>query len=119
MPMWSGFSEATNAFTPGINLDVLQRCGAIIRTGSGTDNVPVREATQLGIVVANTPDALTECVSDHAIQLCLASSVRPPSRTVPSAVETWERSTAWLNWHLHRRTHSLALGESHRQSRVK
>ncbi|HKB37630.1 MAG TPA: hypothetical protein VKD72_14375, partial [Gemmataceae bacterium] len=35
------------------NLALLSRCGAIVRTGSGTDNVPVEAATQLGIVVAN------------------------------------------------------------------
>src|SRR5690349_18623620 len=35
------------------NLAVLPRCGAIIRTGSGTDNIPVDAATRLGIVVAN------------------------------------------------------------------
>src|SRR5947207_5349543 len=37
------------------NLDVVPRCWAILRTGSGTDNVPVEEATKRGIVVANTP----------------------------------------------------------------
>src|SRR5581483_10214160 len=37
------------------NLDVLTHCGGIIRTGSGTDNIPVQEATRRGIVVANTP----------------------------------------------------------------
>src|ERR1041384_4556127 len=38
------------------NLASLPRCGAIIRTGSGTDNIPVAAATQRGIVVANTPE---------------------------------------------------------------
>src|SRR5919201_1935551 len=47
------------------NLDVIPRCGGIIRTGSGTDNIPVEEATRRGIVVANTPDALSDSVSDH------------------------------------------------------
>ena len=51
------------------NLDVIPRCGGIIRTGSGTDNIPVAEATRRGIVVANTPDAMTESVSDHSIGL--------------------------------------------------
>ena len=53
-------------------LDELPRCGAIIRTGSGTDNIPVVEATKLGIVVANTPEAHSEEVSDHTIGLLLA-----------------------------------------------
>src|SRR5205085_10629444 len=42
------------------NLPLLPRCGAIVRTGSGTDNVPVEAATRRGLVVANTPDALTD-----------------------------------------------------------
>src|SRR5262245_25596723 len=41
------------------NLDVLTRCWAIVRTGSGTDNVPVEEASGRGILVANTPAAVS------------------------------------------------------------
>lgn len=59
----------------GENLSVLERCGAILRTGSGTDNVDVPLATEMGIVVANTPQAVTDSVSDHAISL-LFSLVR-------------------------------------------
>ena len=54
------------------NLAILERCGAIIRTGSGTDNVPVEEATRRRIVVANTPDGVNMGVSDHTIGLILA-----------------------------------------------
>ena len=53
-------------------LEVLPRCWAIVRTGSGTDNVPVEDATARGIVVANTPAALSDAVSDHVIALLLA-----------------------------------------------
>ena len=63
----------------GENLEVLKSCRAIVRTGSGVDNVDVEAATRLGIIVANTPEAVTEPVSDHAIGL-LFSVVRqiPP-----------------------------------------
>ena len=50
----------------------LPRCSAIVRTGSGTDNIPVDEATRLGIIVANTPYILGDYVSDHAMGLLLA-----------------------------------------------
>src|SRR6476619_1903226 len=56
----------------GGSLAVLPRCWAIVRTGSGTDNVPVEEATARGIVVANTPAALSDGVSDHVIALVMA-----------------------------------------------
>src|SRR3954468_14575039 len=54
------------------------RCWAIVRTGSGTDNVPVEEATARGIVVANTPSALSDGVSDHVIALVMALVRRLP-----------------------------------------
>ena len=56
----------------------LPRCWAIVRTGSGTDNVPVEEATARGIVVANTPPALSDGVSDHVIALLMALVRRLP-----------------------------------------
>src|ERR1700693_1989467 len=54
------------------NLPILERCGAIIRTGSGTDNVPVEEATRRRIVVTNTPDGVTLGVSYQPLGLILA-----------------------------------------------
>ena len=54
------------------NLDVLRRCGAIISSSSGTDHLPVAEATNLGIIVANTPGAPSEEVSEHSIGLLFA-----------------------------------------------
>jgi len=53
-------------------LDLFTRCGAILRSGSGTDNVPVEEATQHNILVVNTPGAVAQEVSDHAIALLLS-----------------------------------------------
>ena len=53
------------------SINDLKRCGAIIRAGSGTDNIPVEAATKLGIVVAHTPEATREEVSDHTVGLLL------------------------------------------------
>ena len=55
------------------NMAVLPHLVAIVSMGSGVDDINVRAATQHGIVVANTPDAVTEAVSDHAIGLLLAA----------------------------------------------
>jgi D-3-phosphoglycerate dehydrogenase / 2-oxoglutarate reductase len=89
------------------NLGLLARCGAIVRTGSGTDNVPVEAATQAGIVVANTPEALTEAVSDHAIALLFAllRQVAVQDRAVRGG--TWDRGRAWPRWPLRGRTLGL------------
>jgi D-3-phosphoglycerate dehydrogenase len=56
-------------------LTALEKCGAILRTGSGTDNVDGKRATELGIVVVNTPHAVADQVADQAISL-LFSLVR-------------------------------------------
>ena len=89
------------------NLAVLPRCGAIIRTGSGTDNVPVDAATRLGIVVANTPDALTDAVSDHTIALLFAvvRQVAVQDRAVRGG--TWDRYLAWPNQRVRGKTLGL------------
>jgi D-3-phosphoglycerate dehydrogenase len=58
------------------NLAAVPRCRAILRTGSGTDNVPVEEATHRGIMVANTPAAMSDGVSDHLIALLFAVTRR-------------------------------------------
>jgi D-3-phosphoglycerate dehydrogenase len=89
------------------NLALLPRCGAIVRTGSGTDNVPVEAATRLGIVVANTPDALTEAVSDHAIGLLFAALRRIAAQDRAVRGGVWDRRRAWPHWTLRGRTLGL------------
>lgn len=89
------------------NLDVLSRCVVILRTGSGTDNIPVREATDLGIIVANTPQAISDSVSNHAIGLLFAviRQIVIQDKAVRGGV--WDRYVAWPNWHLHDQTFGL------------
>ncbi len=63
----------------GNNLTHLAKCGAILRTGSGTDNVDIRTATELGIIVANTPHVTVDPVADQTISM-LFSLVRQVTR---------------------------------------
>jgi D-3-phosphoglycerate dehydrogenase / 2-oxoglutarate reductase len=81
-------------------LPLLRKCRAILRTGTGTDNIPVEEATRLGIVVANTPEATMHQVAEHAIGLLLAviRQISRQDRLVRQGV--WDRHRAWPNWHL-------------------
>jgi D-3-phosphoglycerate dehydrogenase len=60
----------------GGGLAAVPHCRAILRTGSGTDNVPLEEATRRRIVVANTPAAVSDGVADHLIALLLAVARR-------------------------------------------
>jgi len=85
----------------------LPRCRVVLRTGTGTENVPVDEATRLGIYVANTPEATTDAVSDHAIGLMLsvARQIVLQDRLVRQGV--WDRSKGWPNCSFRGRTLGL------------
>ncbi|MBI4585853.1 MAG: C-terminal binding protein [Planctomycetes bacterium] len=81
-------------------LPLLRRCRAILRTGSGTDNIPVREATLRGILVANTPEAVMHAVAEHTIGLLFAviRQIVSQDRLVRRGI--WNLREAWPNWHL-------------------
>jgi D-3-phosphoglycerate dehydrogenase / 2-oxoglutarate reductase len=81
-------------------LDVIPRCGAILRSGSGTDNVPVAAATQRRILVINTPSAVAQEVSVHAIALLLAivRQIVPQDRAMRSGI--WDHRREKNRWHL-------------------
>ena len=81
-------------------LNRLDRCGAILRSGSGTDNIPIDEATRLGIVVANTPESHAHAVAEHAIGLLLAvvRQIAAQDRAVRQG--TWDRDHAYPAWHI-------------------
>ena len=56
----------------GAFLDGLSRCRALVRFGTGYDNVDVEAATRREIGVANVSDYAGGSVSDHALALTLA-----------------------------------------------
>ena len=64
--------------TAGEVLPKLPGLKAVIRMGSGFENIPVDEATSLGIVVMNTPRANIAPVSEHAVALLLAAARQIP-----------------------------------------
>ena len=88
----------SRVITPEI-LPLLRKCRAILRTGTGTDNIPVTVATGLGIVVANTPEATMHQVAEHAIGLLFAvvRKIAHQDRLVRQGV--WDRYRAWPDWH--------------------
>ncbi len=78
----------------------LERCRAILRTGTGTDNVAVEEATRSGIIVANTPEAVGHTVAEHSIGLLWAvmRQIAVHDRVIRQG--TWDRFYAWPRWHV-------------------
>ncbi|GJM29412.1 MAG: hypothetical protein DHS20C17_20470 [Cyclobacteriaceae bacterium] len=60
-----------------INGDFLQKCShlkVISQFGAGYDNIDVAAASQLGIVVGNAPDAMSDATADIAFTLMLTAS---------------------------------------------
>ena len=58
-----------------VSLDDLQpSLQAIARAGAGTNNVPVRECTERGVVVFNTPGANANSVKELVLAALLLSS---------------------------------------------
>jgi D-3-phosphoglycerate dehydrogenase len=73
----------------------LPNCWALLRTGTGTDNIPVAEATAAGIVVAITPEAGGDAVAEHTAALILAvlRQIGSQDRLVRAGI--WDRDRAW------------------------
>lgn len=88
-------------------LNKLTRCGVILRTGSGFDNVPVEAATRQGVIVAHTPTAVFDEVADHAIGLLFAviRQIVPHDRALRDG--RWERREHIHRWHLRGNTLGL------------
>jgi D-3-phosphoglycerate dehydrogenase len=61
-------------------LSEAKQCLGVVRSGVGFNNIDIRAAGELGIVVCNVPDYGTEEVADHALGLLLALA----RRIVPS-----------------------------------
>ena len=101
--VWVWGSRIVNADT----LALVPNIGAIVRTGSGTDNVPVVAATERGIVVAHTPQAHNEAVADHAIALLFAvvRTLIPLDRQVRAG--QWRMGRNPRQWHMKGQTLGL------------
>src|SRR5207248_521911 len=76
----------------GRSLAQLSRCKGAIRCGVGVDNIDLKTAGQLGIVVCNVPDYGTEEVADHALMLLLACARRliPADRSIRDGKWSYE-----------------------------
>jgi D-3-phosphoglycerate dehydrogenase len=68
----------TYAKLPGEMLRQLKRCKVIGRFGLGVDNIDIKTAAELGIVVTYVPDYCLQEVSDHAMALVLALARKVP-----------------------------------------
>jgi D-3-phosphoglycerate dehydrogenase len=61
---------------PAKVIEAMPKCRLIARMGAGTDKIAVDRATELGIVVANTPYFCVEEQADHAMAMLLSLARR-------------------------------------------
>lgn len=102
-----------NRLARSTNLDLLPRCGAIIRSGSGVDVIDVDAATERGMLVCNTPLAHNGPVADHTIALIFAVGRQIVASDRITRGGDWsQRSKALPEWHLTGRTLGV-LGFGH------
>lgn len=55
------------------HMDLFPEVGAVLKVGSGTDNVDREACTRRGIIIAHTPDDPTESTSDHTVAMLLTA----------------------------------------------
>ena len=79
------------------------RLKVVARAGARLENIDIDEATRLGIMVINVPDANVNAVVEHAFGMLLALSRRIPEAYVALQAGTWPRH-AILGRQLHGKT---------------
>ena len=72
-------------------LEAATRCRLVCRYGIGLDNIPVRRATELGMLVANVPGFCVDEVSDHVMALLLACARRLPQYLAATRRGVWNQ----------------------------
>lgn len=75
-------------------VDALARCRCISRMGTGTDRIDVARATELGILVTNTPYFCVEDQADHAMMMLLALARQLPLTTRAMAEGNYAKARA-------------------------
>jgi D-3-phosphoglycerate dehydrogenase / 2-oxoglutarate reductase len=80
----------TYAKLPRELLQQFERCKVIGRFGLGVDNIDVKAAAALGIVVTYVPDYCLQEVSDHTMALILALARKVPFSNALVQADRWE-----------------------------
>jgi phosphoglycerate dehydrogenase-like enzyme len=70
-------------------LDVMPRCRALARVGTGYDLIDVEEARRRGVMVTNVPDFCTEELSDTVMLFVLAFARRLPDLLEAAGRRHW------------------------------
>ncbi len=88
-------------------LDMLPKCKALFRSGSGLDALPCERAKVLGMEVCNTPDSIAEAVAEHAVTLLLSLARLIPQQDRSVREGRYGQLLGSLQWHITGRTLGL------------
>lgn len=73
-------------------LQAAKKLKVVARAGVGVDNVDVKAATQLGVIVVNSPSGNVGAAAEHTIALLMALARNVPDACSSLKGEKWERS---------------------------
>ena len=73
-------------------LQAAKKLKVVARAGVGVDNVDVKAATKLGIIVVNSPSGNIGAAAEHTIALLMALARNVPDACSSLKDEKWERS---------------------------
>ncbi len=73
-------------------LQAAKKLKVVARAGVGVDNVDVKAATQLGIIVVNSPSGNIGAAAEHTIALLMALARNVPDGCASLKDRKWERS---------------------------
>jgi D-3-phosphoglycerate dehydrogenase / 2-oxoglutarate reductase len=73
-------------------LQAAKKLKVVARAGVGVDNVDVKAATQLGIIVVNSPSGNIGAAAEHTIALLMALARNVPDACSSLKDKKWERS---------------------------
>lgn len=83
------------------------QCKYIMRSGSGLDSLPVKEAEELGIKITNTPESIADAVAEHTVSLLLSLARQIPNYHGRVLSGEWYPNKKWDSWHVNRQTLGL------------
>lgn len=83
------------------------KCKYIMRSGSGLDSLPVKEAKELGIEVTNTPESIADAVAEHAVSLLLSLARQIPNYNSRVLSGDWYLNKEWDSLHVRGQTLGL------------
>ncbi len=88
-------------------LDLLPKCKAIFRSGSGMDAIPMARAKELGILCCNTPESISDAVAEHAASFILALAHQLIDLNAEVHRDFWDPSDKRMRYQVRRRTLGL------------